>query len=321
MADTDGFTLSFCYLCQFRDVSPDFCLIITVVIQKKVTLSGFNAQLLCCSTSHRLGGRPTIQKIEIPSSYLLHEDAHPLIILHKTGAHVIIHPSYKRECFQIFLNPSMKFPFVHAHQQGTLPRVFPRKPIWLHGHVEYNLLSFFEGLLGQCPRIVGQGEKREGDGGLQVYQFPRPFLARTHVIDDDGYARSTPLLGYFGGIEDDVMGQEIANPHIYSPRFGGLLDEPKANIPVQLGQILFHFPLDLRKGDPFWKLNLDGGGSPRKFFPHSRKGLAGKDVLFRKTEFEETTLDGLIEEIYLLVELILDTVRRSVKVKENEAQY
>jgi hypothetical protein len=48
--------------------------------------------------------------------------------------------------------------------------------------------------------------------------------------------------------------------------------------------------------------------------------LARKDVLLRKAEFEETALDGLIEEVYFLVELILDTLRRSVKVKENGAQ-
>jgi hypothetical protein len=48
--------------------------------------------------------------------------------------------------------------------------------------------------------------------------------------------------------------------------------------------------------------------------------LARKDVLLRKAEFEETALDGFIEEIYFLVELILDTLRRSVKVKENGAQ-
>jgi hypothetical protein len=76
----------------------------------------------------------------------------------------------------------------------------------------------------------------------------------------------------------------------------------------------------LREGNPFWELNLDGGSAPRKVFRHSRKGLARKDVLLRKAEFEETTLDGLIEEIYFLVELILDTVRRPVKVKENGAQ-
>jgi hypothetical protein len=116
------------------------------------------------------------------------------------------------------------------------------------------------------------------------------------------------------------MGQEIANPHIYPPRFRGLLDKPQANILIQSGQILSHFPLDLREGDPFWELDLDGISSPRESIPHSRTGLAGKDVIFRKAEFEETTLDGLIEEIYFLVELVLDTVRRSVKVKENGTQ-
>jgi len=170
------------------------------------------------------------------------------------------------------------------------------------------------------PRIPGKGEKREGDRGIQVYQFACPPFAGTHIIDDDGNTRSTTLLGYLGWVKDEVMGQEIADPDVYPPRFRGLLDEPQANIFIQLGQILFHFPLDLRKGDPFWELDLDGGGSPRKFIPHSRKGLAGEDVLFRKAEFEQTTLDGLIEEINFLVELILNTVRRSVKVKENEAQ-
>ena len=125
-----------------------------------------------------------------------------------------------------------------------------------------------------------KGEEGEGDGGLQVYQFPRPSFVRTHVIDDDGNTRSNFLLGYFGGVENKVMGQEIADLNIYSPAFRGILDESKADIPIQLGQIPFHFSLDLRKGDSLWKLKLDRGGSPRKLSSLSRKGVSGNDVLF-----------------------------------------
>jgi hypothetical protein len=46
----------------------------------------------------------------------------------------------------------------------------------------------------------------------------------------------------------------------------------------------------------------------------------GKDILSGKTEFEKSTFDGLIEELYLVVELVLDAVGRLVEGKENETQ-
>ena len=125
-----------------------------------------------------------------------------------------------------------------------------------------------------------KGEEGEGDGDIKVNQFTRPPFVVTHIIDDDGNTRSNFFLGHFGRVENKVMGQEIAELNFYPPGFRGILDESKANILIQFGQVPFHFRLDLRKGGPLWKLKLDRGGPPRKLSPLSWDGLSGNDVLF-----------------------------------------
>lgn len=177
------------------------------------------------------------------------------------------------------MNPLIEFFIVHAHQEGALARIYSRISVWLHGHVHYYFLAVFGGLFCQFRRIPTKGEEGEGNGSLQVYQFPRPSFVRAHVIDDYGNPRSNFLFGY-GRVENKVMGHEITELNFYSPGFRGIIDESKANIPIPLGQIPFHFRLDLRKGDLLWKLKLDRGGFPRKLSAFSWKGVSRNDVLF-----------------------------------------
>jgi hypothetical protein len=116
------------------------------------------------------------------------------------------------------------------------------------------------------------------------------------------------------------MGQAIADQNLYFLWLRGILGDSETDIPVHLGQLPLHFALDAGEGGPFGELKLNGGGFPRKVSAHSRDGASREDIPFRKTEFEEATMNCFIEEIYFLVELILKSLRTWIEIEENKAQ-
>ena len=116
------------------------------------------------------------------------------------------------------------------------------------------------------------------------------------------------------------MGQAIADQNLYFLWLRGILDDSETDISVHLGQLPLHFALDAGEGGPFGEPKLNGGGFPRKVSAHSRDGPSREDISFRKTEFEEATMNCIIEEIYFLAELILESLGTRIEIEENEAQ-